>query len=220
MEDIGYALDFKEIKRVGCQWIDDLLDHGMILNPHDETVIEAVQKLDSKLWLMTLNGAGEYCNPSAENLAKEIFLAQEILFTGYDLLKVHHLRLYETPNCYTDCYKESISQKERDNFSSVHRDQLTKYAHDLGMVEYDDRKLESQPPPESVDVKSVENKPAHKQVKGSGSSVATSMHAIPDRQGDRFAPERKKKDTMFKQKPSSLTDDPSKHTWNFGTKWI
>jgi 6-pyruvoyltetrahydropterin/6-carboxytetrahydropterin synthase len=27
MEDIGYAIDFKEIKRVGLQWIDDLLDH-------------------------------------------------------------------------------------------------------------------------------------------------------------------------------------------------
>ena len=32
MEEIGYAIDFKEIKRVFCQWIDDLLDHGAILN--------------------------------------------------------------------------------------------------------------------------------------------------------------------------------------------
>jgi 6-pyruvoyltetrahydropterin/6-carboxytetrahydropterin synthase len=225
MEDIGYALDFKEIKRVGCQWIDDLLDHGMILNAHDETVIETVKKLNSKLWLMTLNGPGEYCNPSVENISKEIFLAQEMLFAKYEMLKVYHLRLYETPNCYTDCYKESISEQERNNFSSVHKDQLAKYAHDLGMVEYDDRKLDTQPSVEDedqplVETKPVENKPAHTHMKGAGSSVGASMMAVPDKKGDQFAPERKVKKKMFKQKPSSMTDDPSKHTWNFGTKWL
>ena len=25
---------------------------------------------------------------------------------------------------------------------------------------------------------------------------------------------------IYTQKPSSITDDPEKHTWNFGTKWI
>ena len=80
MEDIGYALDFKEIKRVGCQWIDDLMDHGMILNPKDEQVIQVVQNLNTKLWLMSLNGEGEYCNPSVENVAREVFLAEQILF--------------------------------------------------------------------------------------------------------------------------------------------
>ena len=35
IESIGYALDFKEIKRIGCQWIDDKLDHGSIYNPLD-----------------------------------------------------------------------------------------------------------------------------------------------------------------------------------------
>ena len=75
MESIGYALDFKEIKRVYMQWIDDILDHGSILNPKDEIVIKAVNELGNKLWLMSLNGEGEYCNPSVENIAKEIFLS-------------------------------------------------------------------------------------------------------------------------------------------------
>ena len=112
MEDIGYALDFKEIKRVGCQWIDDLLDHGMILNPEDEVVIDATKKTGSKLWLMSLNG-DKYCNPSVENLAREVFLAQQVLFEQYPMLRVWHLRLYETPNCYTDCYGESIKEIDK-----------------------------------------------------------------------------------------------------------
>ena len=71
MEEIGYAIDFKEIKRVGCQWIDDLLDHGFIVNPKDEAVINACKLTTSKIWYMSLNGKDEYCNPSAENIAKE-----------------------------------------------------------------------------------------------------------------------------------------------------
>ena len=75
MEEIGYAIDFKEIKRVFCQWIDDILDHGMLLNPQDYELINVTGKLGSKLWLMSLNGEHEYCNPSVENIAKEVFLA-------------------------------------------------------------------------------------------------------------------------------------------------
>jgi len=139
MENIGYALDFKEIKRVGCQWIDDLLDHGMILNPKDDVVIDATNKIGSKLWLMSLNG-DEYCNPSVENLAREVFLAQEILFEKYPMLRVWHLRLYETPNCYTDCYGESIQHAEKDLFYTHKYESIKNYATDKGIVEYDDRK--------------------------------------------------------------------------------
>lgn len=225
MEDIGYALDFKEIKRVGCQWIDDLLDHGMILNPHDTGVIDATVNLDGKLWIMSLNGPGEYCNPSAENIAKEIFLAQEILFHKYELLKMHHLRLYETPNCYTDCFADSISDQERKNFCAVRAADISDYASKLGVVEYDDRKIGSATEPTAQDVDNsppVKVAPANKQPahsKGSGSSVGNSMGLNnPPGKGDKFAPE--KKSAMFKTKPSSLTDDPSRHTWDFGTKWI
>ena len=143
MEDIGYALDFKEIKRVGCQWIDDLMDHGMILNPKDEYVINTVKSLKTKLWLMSLNGQGEYCNPSVESIAREVFLAEEILFEQYPMLKVWHLRIYETPNCWTDCYGESIEQKERAYFYEQHYNKIKAYAKQKGIVEYDDRKSDA-----------------------------------------------------------------------------
>ena len=89
---LGYAIDFKEIKRVACAFIDDKLDHGAILNPKDRVVIECCEKLDSKLWLMSIFGEGEDCNPSAEHISKEMFLALSILMND-DNLKLERVRL-------------------------------------------------------------------------------------------------------------------------------
>ena len=140
MEDIGYALDFKEIKRVGCQWIDDLMDHGMILNPKDEKVINTVRDLGTKLWLMSLNGKGEYCNPSVENIAREVILAEQILFEQYPMLDVSSVKIFETPNCWTELQYIDVPQRERDNFYEEHYDQIKAYAGRKGILEYDDRK--------------------------------------------------------------------------------
>jgi len=146
MEEIGYAIDFKEIKRVFCQWIDDILDHGMILNPKDELLIKTTKEYGTKLWLMSLNGEGEYCNPSVENIAKEIFMSMDILSktlygdskTG---LKIHGVKIYETPNCFTECFEESISNSEKIKFWDARVVEIAKYAKEKGVLEYDDRKL-------------------------------------------------------------------------------
>ena len=141
MEEIGYAIDFKEIKRVGCQWIDDLLDHGMILNPKDTELIQTTRNYGTKLWLMSLNGEGEYCNPSVENIAKEIFLAMMVLFQPYKDLRINKITIYETPNCWTECTRESISDIEANNWMKVNYDTVYKYTFDKGIIEYDDRKI-------------------------------------------------------------------------------
>lgn len=146
VEEIGYAIDFKEVKRVFCQWIDDILDHGMILNPKDELLIRTTKEYGTKLWLMSLNGENQYCNPSVENIAKEIFLAMDILSkvlyrnskTG---LQIHKVTIYETPNCYTDCLRESISDSERLLFSQYRWEEIKDYAEAKGVLEYDDRKI-------------------------------------------------------------------------------
>jgi 6-pyruvoyltetrahydropterin/6-carboxytetrahydropterin synthase len=145
-EEIGYAIDFKEIKRVFIQFLQDKMDHGMLLNPKDVSVIKTVNEIGSKLWEMSLNGLGEYCNPSVENVAKEIFLSMEIISdvlygkapTG---LKVYKVLVYETPNCWTECISESISEKERQNFRQARLQEIYAYAQDKGIVEYDDRKI-------------------------------------------------------------------------------
>lgn len=140
MEEIGYAIDFKEIKRVGCQWIDDILDHGMLLNPQDTELINTTKNYGSKMWLMSLNGENEYCNPSVENIAKEVFLAMMVLFQPYKNLKIHKVTIYETLNCSTICIKESISDAEAGNWMKVRYNEINKYTEDKGIFEYDDRK--------------------------------------------------------------------------------
>ena len=147
-EEIGYAIDFKEIKRVFIQYLQDTMDHGMILNPHDSIVINAVKALDTRLWEMSLNGEGNYCNPSVENIAKEIFLAMEILTqtlygsvnTG---LRIHKVLVYETPNCWTECTADSVTDIERANFQKARFNEIYQYALDKGIMEYDDRKTTS-----------------------------------------------------------------------------
>lgn len=143
MDSIGYAIDFKEVKRVGCQWIDDILDHGMLLNPEDTKLIETTKELGGKLWLMSLNGEGKYCNPSAENISKEIFLAMELLFSnqgGDNGLKISKIDLWETPNCKVTCTAESIFESERKEFISQNGDDIKTYMNGKGVLNYDDRK--------------------------------------------------------------------------------
>jgi 6-pyruvoyltetrahydropterin/6-carboxytetrahydropterin synthase len=139
MEDIGYAVDFKEIKRVGCQFIDDYFDHAFIANPEDKEMIKVNKKLGSKIWIMGLNGNG-YCNPTAENISKELFLSLHILFLGYPLLEIHKLRLWETPNCSVECYNTSFKDFEEVNFLGEHFDFINNYATKKGIINYDDRK--------------------------------------------------------------------------------
>lgn len=145
IEEIGYAIDFKEIKRVFCQWIDDILDHGMILNPHDSLLIKTTREYKTKLWLMSLNGIGEYCNPSVENISKEVFLAIDILTTllypNPEIgLKLWSVEIFETPNCSSECFGHSISELEKSNFLECNFDSLYEYAQEKGVMEYDDRK--------------------------------------------------------------------------------
>jgi 6-pyruvoyltetrahydropterin/6-carboxytetrahydropterin synthase len=146
MEEIGYAIDFKEIKRVFCQWIDDVLDHGMLLNPHDTKLIETTKDYGTKLWLMSLNGEGEYCNPSVENIAREVFLAMDIMTTTLYQnaptgLKIHRVTIYETPNCWTEVKAASITERERNNFTKARWKEISDYANAKGVLEYDDRKI-------------------------------------------------------------------------------
>jgi len=140
MEDIGYNIDFKEIKRVGLSFIDNTLDHAMLLNPKDTDLINVCEKLNSKYWLMSLNGQDMYCNPTAENISKEIFLAMEVLFSVYEGLSIHKVVLYETPNCSSVCTRESISAIEREFFLYNRREMLEQYSKRVGVVEYDGRK--------------------------------------------------------------------------------
>ena len=141
-KDIGYPLDFKEIKRVACSWIDDYLDHGFIANPHDEKIIHTCKELGSKLWVMSLNG-GKFCNPTAENIAQEIAMAVSVLLPTNLGLSLKRVRLHETVSCYVDCYWDNISQKNRTAWRTYRFNEVELYRMAMGTVEYDERIIKS-----------------------------------------------------------------------------
>jgi 6-pyruvoyltetrahydropterin/6-carboxytetrahydropterin synthase len=141
MQAIGYCIDFKELKRIGAQWIDDHMDHGFVANPHDTVMIDACKKTGSKLYLMSLNGEDQYCNPTAENIATEILLAMEILFADFQDLQITQVSYHETPNCRVDIYQNSISETERTLFYQYRQQAILTYAEKKGKIEYDSRNI-------------------------------------------------------------------------------
>ncbi len=82
----GMVLDFSEIKRALATWIDETLDHRMILH-RDDPAVPALLQLGEPLFLVDFN-------PTAENLARLIFDRAES-----QGLPVVSVRLWETPNC-------------------------------------------------------------------------------------------------------------------------
>ena len=87
LDNRGMVLDFSDIKRVVSTWIDENLDHRMLLN-RDDPVIPMLQELGEPLFLFD-------ANPTAENIAR---LIHE--FTAAQDFPVVETRLWETPRCY------------------------------------------------------------------------------------------------------------------------
>jgi 6-pyruvoyltetrahydropterin/6-carboxytetrahydropterin synthase len=82
----GMVLDFSEIKRALGRWIDENLDHRMVLERTDPAV-PALRELGEPLYLMD-------ASPTAENIARLIFDAAAQ--SGFPVVEV---RLWETPHC-------------------------------------------------------------------------------------------------------------------------
>lgn len=139
-ENLGYALDFKEIKRVACAYIDEVFDHCTIVNPKDEILIDCVKKLGTKLYKMTLFGEDADCNPSAESIAKELFIQISALMNTENIW-LEKLRLYETPNCWVDTSKEDIPWVEKNTVLALRQDAISDFRNKVGTFEYDERKV-------------------------------------------------------------------------------
>lgn len=92
LDDRGMVLDFSDIKQVVAAWIDDHLDHRMILCREDP-VVPLLQEMGEPLYLLDEN-------PTAENIAKVIY--EKTLEAGFPIVEA---RLWETPKCFA-VYRE------------------------------------------------------------------------------------------------------------------
>lgn len=87
LDDLGMVVDFTKLKQTVGTWIDENLDHKMILNKNDP-MLEHFLNCGEPVYLMT-------DNPTAENIAKEIF--QYTMKMGFPVVEV---KLWETDSCY------------------------------------------------------------------------------------------------------------------------
>jgi 6-pyruvoyltetrahydropterin/6-carboxytetrahydropterin synthase len=83
----GMVIDFNEIKRRINTWIDEHIDHRMILHRKDP-IVPMLKKLGEPMYLLDVN-------PTAENIAK--LIADTAREQGVPVVEV---RLWETPHCY------------------------------------------------------------------------------------------------------------------------
>ena len=83
----GMVLDFSDIKRTITAWIDENLDHRMILHRADPAVA-VLRDMGEPLYLLDVN-------PTAENIAR---LIHEVASNhGFPVIRT---QLWETPRCY------------------------------------------------------------------------------------------------------------------------
>ena len=87
LDALGMVVDFSAIKRVIGKWIDDALDHRMLLHQDDPIIPELVKQGEP---FVTLNA-----NPTAENIARLIH--ERATAHG---MPVTEVTLWETENSF------------------------------------------------------------------------------------------------------------------------
>jgi 6-pyruvoyltetrahydropterin/6-carboxytetrahydropterin synthase len=83
----GMLVDFTELKRVVGHWIDQTLDHKMLLH-RDDPALPLLRQLGEPVVVLDVN-------PTAENIAKLIF--EQAAAQGFPVIEV---QLWETESCF------------------------------------------------------------------------------------------------------------------------
>ena len=87
LDELGMVVDFSRLKRVVGGWLDEALDHKMLLHK-DDPVLEYLREQSEPLFVMEVN-------PTAENIAKLIF--EYAAAQGFPVVEV---KLWETESCF------------------------------------------------------------------------------------------------------------------------
>jgi 6-pyruvoyltetrahydropterin/6-carboxytetrahydropterin synthase len=89
----GMVMDFTDIRNIVKKWVDETLDHKMLLNKEDP-VAKILVEMGEAVYLME-------DNPTAENIAKHIY--EEIRTRG---INVANIKLWETASSYASVSAE------------------------------------------------------------------------------------------------------------------
>ncbi|CAN5504380.1 6-pyruvoyl tetrahydropterin synthase family protein [soil metagenome] len=87
LDDLGMVVDFSLLKKTVGTWIDETLDHTMILH-QDDPMVPVLKKQNERYYVTDFN-------PTAENLAKMIY--DYTRSAGFNVVDV---TLWETENSF------------------------------------------------------------------------------------------------------------------------
>ena len=87
LDALGMVMDFTRLKRVVGAWIDEQLDHKMLLH-RDDPALPLLRQLGEPVYVLDVN-------PTAENIARLIFD-----YTAGQGFPVVEVKLCETESCY------------------------------------------------------------------------------------------------------------------------
>jgi len=87
LDQLGMVVDFGKLKEIVGRWIDDHLDHRMILHK-DDPVLSYLKSQGEPIFVVDVN-------PTAENIAQLIYDCARK--EGFPVTEV---RLWETESCY------------------------------------------------------------------------------------------------------------------------
>lgn len=95
LDEVGRVIDFGVVKAVFGTWVDNTLDHGVILyDGHDEALLALCVSSGWRVYLLN-------AEPTAEVLADHLATIATGLLAPLGVYVVH-LRIYETPSCWAD----------------------------------------------------------------------------------------------------------------------
>ena len=99
--DYGMVMDFSAVKALANKHLVDGWDHAFLAWRNDKAVVSLLAALpDHKTVLLD-------AVPTAENLARIAFdILEPVYRDAYGhRLRLHRVRIYETPNCWADAHR-------------------------------------------------------------------------------------------------------------------
>ena len=93
ISEMGFLVDFVELKARVSEWIDDNWDHGFLANDQDEELIGALESLKERK-LFVFRGQ----NPTVEVMAKYLYEQVRQLYGEL----VSRVRIWESPSQYAE----------------------------------------------------------------------------------------------------------------------
>ena len=100
LDELGFVIDFTDLKDRLGNWIDDNWDHAFLVNSRDTELLNSLRQVEgSRIFVFS------ECNPSAEAMASELY-SQATALCGVAPSRV---RVWESPTQYAEYTGDDVA---------------------------------------------------------------------------------------------------------------